>query len=470
MTQRPDPCHYDRARQERVTKRHRTDCTARDCAGCVPCTAPHCPICGRGHLDNNHPHTCPSCVTSIRQDLTDIDAAHHGLRIQAQTGSSAAGRLLAMAPIPGGDAQVLTGPTVRLDVMRTYPKYERDHRPKDPIPPLAVLAEWEDRWRTWLNLAPAGRADLSRTCRFLRDTVIPHVAQDDPQAGGPDLPEMAAAIRRLRDQLERALHDEREPDRGVGCFDCDATLVRRYHRPRRCSCPPRPVLRHAVHGRCDCATGDRWQASTHPDGTPYVVTVRHADPDDGHIHERPDLACIACHRIAEWEAVHAGHNQGGLTDPTVGTSWECPGCRRIYTPGEYQTAVRAELARENGGWITIPVAAQAAQEVAGRPVTDKTIRGWVTRDWVVSRFELDRRGIPGPRLVRWADVRREAERLGAGRNQCTHLTPARQWVRTLEGYGLEVWEDEEDACREPCDRCSEAIAATLRMARRSGVA
>lgn len=450
-TRRPDPCHHDRQRGERVTKRHRSDCRTRDCTGCVPCTAPHCPICGRGHLDNNHPQHCPTCVASIRADLTAIIDAAHGLRIQARAGSSGAGRLLAMAPIPGGDAQVLAGPVVANPGNLRYSRtLLDDHRPQDPIPPLGPLAQWEDMWRAWLGLAPAGRASIRRACTVLRDDVIPVVAQDDPHSGGPDFVAMAAQLRQIRDQLERALHDEREPDRGVGCFDCDATLVRRYHRPKRCGCPPRPILRHDLHATCDddCPT-----------------------PDDAHTHARPDRCCIACRREEAWDTIHAAHDQGGLSDPTVGMSWECPGCRRVYTPGEYQTAVRAELARENGGWITIPVAAQAAQEVAGRPVTDKTIRGWVARDWVVSRFEYDHRGIPGPRMVRWSDVRREAERLGAGRNQCTHLTPARQWLRTLETYPeVEVWEGEVDACREPCDRCAGAIAATLRMARRGGVA
>ena len=71
---RPDPCHYDRHLAQRVTKRHRDNCTTNACEGCRPCTAPHCHVCGRGHADNDHPQTCPTCLGKIGQDLDDRNA------------------------------------------------------------------------------------------------------------------------------------------------------------------------------------------------------------------------------------------------------------------------------------------------------------------------------------------------------------------------------------------------------------
>lgn len=467
---RPDPCHYDRSIGARVTKRHRDNCVTNTCAGCAPCTAPHCTVCGRDHLDNTHPQTCPKCVGKVGQDLDDLVQAYAGLAREALAGGGM-GHLVAAAPIPGGEAQVLMGPYVKLPLLRTYRGYTtehltKDHRPSDPMPPLAVLGQWEDIYRDWLGHQPAGKATIGRSVKYLRG-LLPVIAQ---RADGPDFIEFTRQLRRLRADCERALHDEREPEEGVECFECGDKLVRRFRRARRCQCGPRPIVQHADHGRCTCLTGVRLEPQ--PDyKPPLVVRLLDRDPYDGHIHNRDDLACIACHRQAEWENEHAGHDQGGIDDPTAGMSWECPSCRKDYDPGEYQNAVRTDLANANGGWCTVPIAAEAATVVAGRSITDVTVRGWIGKGWVGSHFAETRMGLPGARLVRWADVRREAERAGAGMNQCVHLTPAREWLKTLASYPeLEVYEDEMEDGREMCDRCSSRVAGTLRLARRSGVA
>jgi hypothetical protein len=68
-------CHFDRTLDDRVLREHREDCTSPDThRGCAPCTAPHCGICDREHLDNTHPATCPDCLGKVRDDLTDIQA------------------------------------------------------------------------------------------------------------------------------------------------------------------------------------------------------------------------------------------------------------------------------------------------------------------------------------------------------------------------------------------------------------
>jgi hypothetical protein len=72
----------------------------------------------------------------------------------------------------------------------------------------------------------------------------------------------------------------------------------------------------------------------------------------------------------------ASNSQGGIDDPTAGHSWECPGCRKTYDPGEYVAAVRLDLAADNAGWPTI---AHAAATLAEHPVSEKTIRGWVEK-------------------------------------------------------------------------------------------
>jgi hypothetical protein len=467
-TNRPDPCHYDRGLGQRVTKRHRDNCTTNQCDGCKPCTAPHCHICGRDHLDNDHPQTCPKCEGKVGRDLDDMVTAFTALAREAVDGGSG-GRLVAAAPIPGGEAAVLIGPYVKIPLLRYNRTWAKDHRPGDPMPPMAVLAQWEDIYREWLghDLDPTmWKATVGRSVKYLRNQ-LPYIAQ---QTGGPDFLEFTRQLRRLRSDCERALHDEREPEEGVECFECDDKLVRRFRRARPCGCGPRPILRHAEHGHCTCLTGIRLEP-TKPNQLPLVIRLFDRDPCDGHVHRHPDLACVACHAEATWDEQHAGHDQGGIDDPSAGMSWECPSCRKDYDPGEYQNAVRTNLANSNGGWVSVSIAAQAATAVAGRSVTEITVRGWIAKAWVASHFGQTPSGLPGIRLVRWADVRREAERTGAGMNQCVHVTPAREWLKVLATYPeLQVSTEEQEAAREFCDRCANRVSVTLRQARRMVVA
>src|SRR5205085_873384 len=170
--------------------------------------------CGREHLDNNHPITGNQCVLATMSDLDDILAADALLATQAIEGE---GLAYASAPIPGHNAAVLRGPSVRLDGLRTARGYSPTdmaevHRTGDPIPPLGVLAQWEDMWRQWLgHPIPQRRATLARTVAYLRGQV-PVMAQ---QTSGPDWLKFAAQVRTLRSRLEHQLHDEREHELGV---------------------------------------------------------------------------------------------------------------------------------------------------------------------------------------------------------------------------------------------------------------
>lgn len=373
----PKPCHYDRALRARVTTEHRDDCAGdhtcpADSRGCAPCTAPHCAICGRAHATNATPQTCPECQRKIDDDLADIQAAYTALALEAMH-AGGDGRLIAAAPIPGGDAQVLIGPTVRLDVFRTYHGFGRDHRRSDPIPPLAVLAQWEDMYRAYLEHARATRASLAGAIRYLRDQ-LPYIAQ---RSDGPDFLAFTRQVRKLRSQLEHALHDEREPERGVECFECGDQLVRRFRDPKRC--------RHSTKAR-------RWLQTLSSYGLQIHGTEWRA----------ARLPCDAC----------AKAGQGGIDDPAAGRSWECPGCRREFTPGEYVNAVRHDLLDDTGegdGWTDIGVAAEAATTLIQVPVTADRLRKWADRGKVASCCVWTEGRRWGARLVYWPDVAEEAQ-------------------------------------------------------------
>lgn len=365
-TRRPDPCHYDRTLGIRVTREHRDDC--QDPAGhrgCKPCTAPHCAICGRTHATNNHPQTCPTCQGKIDTDLATIHTAYAALAIEALE-AGADGRLVAAAPIPGGTAQILAGPTVRLDTVRVSRHLREDHRPGDPLPPLAVLAQWENIYGTWLGHTRTRRASVAGAVAYLR-TQLPYIAQ---KPDGPNFAAFARQIRALRATCERALHDEREPERGVECFECGDKLVRRFHDPARCT--------HPTPARVEL---ERWVSLHYPEAlTP--ADVREA--------RRP---CGEC-------------DQGGISDPRAGLSWECPGCRKEYDPGEYATAIRRDLLTggpDRDGWTHVTMAAEAASTLVGMIVPASTVRKWAAREKVASKLNST-----GVRLVFWPDVADEA--------------------------------------------------------------
>lgn len=473
-TRRPPACHYDRNLKTRVTRGHRDDCPRdTDCPGkngCAPCTAPHCTVCGREHTTNSEPHTCPDCQGHVRDDLADLQACYTALAIEAQQ-AGGDGHLVAAARIPGGNAAVLIGPTVRLDLMRVAKGYRPEHmaevhRPSDPIPPLAVLAQWEEIYRSWLGHGPGARASVAGAIRYLTDQ-LPYIANhvDDT---APDWLAFTRQVRNARAQLERTLHDEREPEVGVECFECGDRLVRRFRDPKRCrhSTPARVKVARQMRGRAAALTRLAWldeeirddQGRLRPRGRATVAEERAALLPTPVEMAAARLPCPKC-------------SQGGLDNPDAGQSWECPGCRKEYTPGEYHTAVRRDLLSNEDGWTTIIAAAQAAKTLTGGDFSEVTIRSWVGRGWVRSRRETQKSGIEGRRLVHWPDVKREALRFAVGLQHCKHRTPARVWLATLATYPeLEVSDDEVEAGWEECAACAAVVDQGGRRARGAGVA
>lgn len=372
-TVRPPACHYDRTLEARVTRDHRDDCTTPDQhRGCAPCTAPHCLVCSRIHLTNDQPATCPTCVGLIRDDLTAITQAYADLAQEA-TEAASNGRLAAAAPIPGGTATILRAPGIPTQDVIWARTLDDDHpidkhgRPVDPLPPLAVLAWWEDTYRTHLHLTTRTHATVPAAVGFFHSHLTA-IAQD---LTGPDWVAFTKEVRALRSMLEHALHDEQTPEYGVECFECGDELVRRYRDPARCT--------HKTPARRELA---RWLRLGYPEAVPRTL-VREA--------RRP---CGRC-------------DQGGIKDPSVGLSWECPGCRRDYTAGEYATAIRRDLLEggpDRDGWTHISMAAEAATLMTKLQFTPQRVRQWADRGLVGSRLSEN-----GLTLVLWSDVRDQVE-------------------------------------------------------------
>jgi hypothetical protein len=161
---RPPRCDYDRTTGHRLTRTHHLDtCPGIGCDGCEPCTPttassaspPHRrrPPPRLPHLHRRHPRP-----TSRR------DRNHTGaLRGQAITAPATAGNSWPRHPSPAAtpwscSARPVTARPPRTGGTRhprppstkskSWAHYADDHRPKDLEPPLSLLAQWEDRWRT----------------------------------------------------------------------------------------------------------------------------------------------------------------------------------------------------------------------------------------------------------------------------------------------------------------------------------
>ena len=72
----------------------------------------------REHATNDTPQTCPACELRTDQDLVTIASSYTELATEALD-AGRDGRLVAAAPIPGGNAQALRGPTVH-PIRRTF--------------------------------------------------------------------------------------------------------------------------------------------------------------------------------------------------------------------------------------------------------------------------------------------------------------------------------------------------------------
>lgn len=452
---KPPRCHFDRALGERVTSRHRDDCPSRvtedgECPasgrGCAPCTAPHCNVCSREHATNSEPDTCADCIGKIRGDLTELARDYADLATEAIAGGHD-GQLVAAAPIPGGTAAVLHGPAVRFDQLRTYRGYgpaemAKVHRPNDPSPPLAVLAQWEDIYRAWFGHARAPRATVAGAIRYLGEQL--DVMANGQGGKGPDFLAFTRQVRNLRAGLERALHDEQEPERGVECFECGDRLVRRFRDPKRCrhKTQARVELQRALVRQIE---GQEWLRLVA--GYPELGIVVESELAAA---RGPSASLIAA---ARRPCARCTDRQGGLDDPRAGRGWECPGCRKGYDVGEYVTAVRRDLI-EGDGWAQVTTAAQAATDLVGMVVPDSLVRKWADRLMVgtacVWREPVKGRVQRTPqRLVFWPDVADEA-----------NAAVARMMERRRKALQVEAWSKAVDKGEEP-----EVVAKRLGISR-----
>lgn len=211
-----DRCKYAGTGNPRIVPgRHAPDC-AGDCDGCQQCDRAHCPVCGVRHSAT----ACAECIAAVRDDLdwiANVARSEVGKPDRLLTEAAQGGRdqrLLAAAPIPGADAMVMLAPGNLHG--RT------DESWLDPIPPLLVLATWEDDWRETFRHGGGPRATVTRSADYLDRNLALAGSQH------PAFADFAADLRRLRARMERVIHDQPHGDRAnVACFACGGDLERK---------------------------------------------------------------------------------------------------------------------------------------------------------------------------------------------------------------------------------------------------
>ena len=219
-----------------VPGRHEDGCqgnyepTSSHCPGCLPCTEPHCRVCGYTH----HEGTCAECMAETRTNLREIgrmcgalptEVAHRGIN---------------------GEAMMLLGPVADVERRQhTEASYLAGRLPEgwliaahgkrcptlvnepcvgcagDETHPLTILLTWQLVWRDALEHDEAPDAELA--------TAVDYLDQQMTYMGGyPHVPfeDFARDLRRCETHLEDVLHDGEQVDEGVPCLKCGQPLTR----------------------------------------------------------------------------------------------------------------------------------------------------------------------------------------------------------------------------------------------------
>jgi len=208
-------CKWNGSGQPRtIPNRHEYGCENGACAGCQPCTEPHCRVCAREHADG----TCAECLAVTREALHDIgrmcdalpeEVEHRGINGEAMM-------LLGPAADPEArghlEASVLAG-RVPADYLETA---------DSDLHPLFVLGSWDAVWREHLEHdEPSERLTVATAIDYL-DRQLTYMA------GEPLIPfeDFARDLRRCQAHMEAVLHDGEQRDAGAPCMTCSVPLVR----------------------------------------------------------------------------------------------------------------------------------------------------------------------------------------------------------------------------------------------------
>lgn len=208
-------CKFAGLDQPRVIGgRHDEECPGEPCAGCLPCSEPHCRVCGHTHAAG----ACAECLAETRETLHDIARMCDSLpeEVESRGINGEAMMLLGPAADPEArghlEASVLAG-RVPADYLDTA---------DGELHPLFVLGTWDMIWRDALE-----HDEASGVLTIV--VAVDYLDRQMTYMGGYGLvpfEDFARDLRQCRTHLESVLHDGEQVDRGAPCMTCRVPLER----------------------------------------------------------------------------------------------------------------------------------------------------------------------------------------------------------------------------------------------------
>lgn len=220
-------CYFKSHEEPRyVRKRHDEDCPAEtppvppfawaECAGCQPCTRPHCEVQWhgeRGECETHAESVCPSCLGKTREHIVEI------MRLSGVP-------LIAEALDRGtrSEAADLLGPTANPKAWRQRGDYGHRYEPDSRVGeqhPLWVLG--------WFDMIVTEHLGHARTQRITVTTAGDYLLRNLHFLAADlefDFADMANTVADCRLHLERVLHDGEQVERGAACLKCGKRVVR----------------------------------------------------------------------------------------------------------------------------------------------------------------------------------------------------------------------------------------------------
>ena len=209
-------CRFVSTTEPRVISgRHQDPCACDGEIGCLRCTALHCCICQRSHVDRN---TCPACLDAARSDLQAIGDLCLGLPEEAAQKGVQSEAMVLLGPV--ADPQAWQHRFLAASFFHRFDEsYVDDCR--DELHPLWILGTWEQVWRDHLDHYSEARITVASSVAYL-DMQIGYMSEQID----PPFDEFARDLRAGRGHLEDVLREGIREERGAPCVQCERPMVR----------------------------------------------------------------------------------------------------------------------------------------------------------------------------------------------------------------------------------------------------
>ncbi|MDF9718067.1 hypothetical protein INN71_02670 [Nocardioides sp. ChNu-153] len=200
-----------------------------ECRGCLPCTEPHCRVCGNTHIDG----TCAECLAVTRADLHEIARMVDALPAEVKHRGVDSEAMMLLGPASDPEAwhhhaaSALAGRIVPPDCdARDVDELKAwlDQQAGDELHPLWVLGTWDMLWRDTLEHDQPNPDEP-----FTIAVAVDYLDRQLSYMGGYehlDFAPFARDLRRCRRHVENVLRDgERREHTRVPCLDCGVRLA-----------------------------------------------------------------------------------------------------------------------------------------------------------------------------------------------------------------------------------------------------